>query len=244
MQRTIDLDGCVNFRDLGGYRSRDGRALRWRAVFRSDSLHDLSAADVAMLRDQMNLGTIVDLRTRWEIDADGRGPLGGEAVLYHHVPIFDEDPRAAPGSTQPDRPPLLELYKSWIDDRAERIGSAIEQVASAPAAAVFHCAAGKDRTGVIAAFLLGALDVPEETIVADYALSGERMAAIIERVSKMSGYEQTMSSVPRRSRGANAETMRALLGFVAERHGGIPRYLRSAGVSAETLRALRDRLLE
>ena len=75
MDRTIDLDGCVNFRDLGGYPTTGGRKLRWRVLFRSDALHALSAGDVDRLRDELRMTDIVDLRSTYELSNEGRGPL-------------------------------------------------------------------------------------------------------------------------------------------------------------------------
>src|SRR5512134_2861685 len=97
MNRTIDLTGCLNFRDLGGYPTVDGRTVRWRQVFRSDALHHLTPQDVARLRDELSLGEIIDLRSSAELQSEGRGPLVVEEMRFHHYPLFDGDaPKAAP----------------------------------------------------------------------------------------------------------------------------------------------------
>ena len=88
MNRRIDLDGCFNFRDLGGYPSEGGRKIRWRRLFRSDALHHLSAADADRVVDELLVGHIVDLRSTAELEAEGRGLLGQRGPRFHHVPLF------------------------------------------------------------------------------------------------------------------------------------------------------------
>src|SRR3954470_6229364 len=91
MTRTITLAGCLSFRDLGGYPTADGEMVRWRQVFRSDALHRLTAEDVAHLRDVIGLHDVIDLRSSAELEIDGRGPLGVQAMRFHHYPLFDND---------------------------------------------------------------------------------------------------------------------------------------------------------
>src|SRR5947209_1879179 len=89
MQRVIDLEGCLNFRDLGGYPTADGRTVRWQQVYRSDALHHLTPADVARVRAELRVTAIVDLRSTAELRGEGRGPLAGEPIGFHHLPLFD-----------------------------------------------------------------------------------------------------------------------------------------------------------
>jgi len=80
VHRRVDLEGCLNFRDLGGYPTADGRRIRWRRVYRSDALHHLTPADVARMRDELAIGTVMDLRSTPELRADGRGALADAPV--------------------------------------------------------------------------------------------------------------------------------------------------------------------
>src|SRR5438105_4998783 len=89
VQRRVDLEGCLNFRDLGGYPAGDDRRVRWRRVYRSDALHHLTPADVARMRDELAIGTVIDLRSTPEVRSDGRGALADAPVEFHHVPLFD-----------------------------------------------------------------------------------------------------------------------------------------------------------
>src|SRR5258708_5403005 len=87
--RFIDLDGCFNFRDLGGYPTRDGRVIRRGEIYRSDALHLLTSRDVARVRDDLRIGHVIDLRSTAEVESEGRGPLAQEPVQFHHLPLYD-----------------------------------------------------------------------------------------------------------------------------------------------------------
>src|SRR4030095_9146622 len=100
MERRVAAEGCLNCRDLGGYPTEAGGTLRWRQLFRADGLHALSARGVAMLRDEIGLGDIIDLRSSAELalaargggggpPPGGRGRRGGEPIRFHHLPLFD-----------------------------------------------------------------------------------------------------------------------------------------------------------
>ena len=102
MSARVDVEGCNNFRDLGGYPTRDGRRLRTGLLFRADGLHHLTPRGVATLRDELGVRDVVDLRSSGEIAMDGRGALEREArVRFHHLPLFDgeisSDWRRRPG---------------------------------------------------------------------------------------------------------------------------------------------------
>ncbi len=243
MNRAIDLDGCVNFRDLGGYPTRDGRTLRWRLLFRSDALHALSPEDVKRLRDDLSLSDIVDLRSTFELDNEGRGPLEREPIDFHHNPLFDGDPSAA-DRRRADEMSLGERYVGMMEHGHAKIVNAVRLLARAERGAVYHCAAGKDRTGVISAIVLGTLGVSDELIVADYALSGERIDEIIARVMSMKGYEETLKDMPEDTLHAKPESMEEVLAGVASRWGSMEEYLREGGLEADDVERLRAKCLE
>src|SRR5262245_16909903 len=90
MQRLIPLEGCLNFRDLGGYPLEDGRTVRGRRLFRSDALHCLTPAAVAQVRE-LGVRDVVDLRSTYELRSEGSGPLADAGLRHHHVPLFDGD---------------------------------------------------------------------------------------------------------------------------------------------------------
>jgi len=240
MDRTIDLAGCLNFRDLGGYPTDDGRTVRWRQVFRSDALHHLTRQDVTCLRDEIGLGTVIDLRSSGELSSEGRGPLAQESMGFHHLPLFENESRrsaAPPGN-------LGDLYVLMAEFAREPIGRVIATLAASDAPAVYHCAAGKDRTGVLSAVLLGILGVPDPVIVADYAATKENLDAIVERLMSTHGYQEMLSALPPDTMHAEPETMVGFLDTMRQRYGSMADYARAAGVPDAAIDGLRARLRE
>ena len=243
MRRVIELEGCLNFRDLGGYPTADGRRVRWRRLFRSDGLHVLTAADIRRLRDELQIGDVIDLRSSAELRIDGRGLLQREAIRFHHLPLFDganvsADREAAAALNLADRYFLLAEFAR------EAIARVVTVLAESSAPAVYHCAAGKDRTGVVSAVLLGALGVRDEVIVADYAATQENLDAIVARLMATEGYRSMLEALPPDTLHAEPATMIDLLTRIRERYGSMAQYLSAAGVPRETLERLAESTLE
>jgi protein-tyrosine phosphatase len=198
---------------------------------------------VGRFRDDLGLTDIVDLRSTIELQNEGRGPLEAEPIAFHHLPLFDghmnpPERRAAPSMT------LGERYIGMMERARDPIARVIERLAHAEGGAVYHCAAGKDRTGVISAVLLGALGVPNDLIIADYALSGENIDAIMERIMNMKGYADTLEKLPVDTMHAKPETMEAVLVSIDANYGSMSDYLRGVGVGDETLDRLRSKCLD
>jgi len=241
MSERIRLDGCLNFRDLGGYPTRAGRRVRTRQLFRSDALHLLSVRDISHLRDALRIGDIIDLRSSAELESEGRGALAREAIRFHHVPLFDgqvQGSRELPGDSS-----LADRYFLLAEFAKQPIARVIEIIASTDAPAVYHCAAGKDRTGVLSAILLALLEVADEVIVADYALSQENLDQIIDRLMGAEGYRTMLAALPPETLHALPETMSGFLERLHTAYDTVADYARSAGLSDTTLDRLRERLL-
>ena len=242
MQRRIALEGCLNFRDLGGYPTAAGRRVRWRRVFRSDGLHTVTDDDVRRLRDDLGLGDIIDLRSTAELRSEGRGPLAEQPIRFHHVPLFDGDvtvPRE-----QVEQIALADRYFLMAEYAGARIAAVIRTIAESDAPAVFHCAAGKDRTGVISAIILALLDVPDDVIVADYAATQENLAAITDRLMALDGYRRMLELLPPDTMHANPETMVGLLARLRAKYGAVGDYARAMGLDGGAVGRLRAALLE
>ncbi len=242
MSRLIPLEGCLNFRDLGGYPAASARIVRWRQVFRSDALHLLTPQDVDRLRDELRIRDVIDLRSSAEVRSEGQGPLADQDVRFHHVPLFDGEVRAE----DRDRAAQISLADRYVflaELAKERIGRVVTTVATAEAGAVFHCAAGKDRTGVISAILLGLLGVPDEVIVADYVATRENLDAIVERLNALEGYRTILATLPPDTMHADPETMLEFLERLRAAHGSFEDYAVAAGVTADAITTLRERLL-
>jgi protein-tyrosine phosphatase len=158
------------------------------------------------------------------------------------VPLFDGD--AVRGEDAKASITLADRYWLLAEYAKARIARVVTTLADAPGPAVYHCAAGKDRTGVISAILLGVLGVPDDVIVADYAATKENLAAIIERLMATRSYETVLSSLPADTLHAEAETMIAFLERIREHYGTMGAYAQAAGVPPDALEALRVRLVE
>ena len=248
-ERTLALPGGVNFRDVGGYRTADGRAVRWGQVYRAGSLADLTDADVAALAS-LGLRLVCDLRSPDELGrhADRLPPGAG----YVHRPILGEVGRLRRVVTlYRKRHRLQELleqiYHLMIDQNGPVIADVL-RLAADPAnrPLVIHCTAGKDRTGLTVALLLLALGVPEETVVADYTLSNHafdvlagRMRPEMARLYSFGFSEAQLQPLLL----AEARTLRGALAYIRRRYGSLDWYLQRAGLRDETLEALREELL-
>jgi protein-tyrosine phosphatase len=242
VQRHVELEGCHNFRDLGGYPTRAGRRLRWRLLFRSDGLHHLTPRDVVRIEAELGIGHVVDLRSSGEIAIDGRGRLADTEVRIHHLPLFD-----GAGTASADlgaRISLSDRYFLMTEHAKRPIARVLETLAEADAPAVYHCAAGKDRTGVVSAVLLGLLGVADELIVADYAATQQNLDAIIARLMASEGYQSMLENLPPDTLHAEPETMIALLARVRSKYGSMRGYVREIGVPDAAVERLEGRLLE
>jgi protein-tyrosine phosphatase len=239
-ERLLLLEGSVNFRDLGGWRTGTGRALRYGRLFRSDALHRLSGADLVRLRDEIGLRTQIDLRASHEVESEGRGPLASPPVAYHHLPFFDGV------RSESERPPgtLAEIYFAMLRFARRPIVRALETLAASPGACVFHCAAGKDRTGVLAAVVLGSLGVEDRDIVEDYAYTRRVLPRILERLRESDAYQHVFTELPPDTLHAEPSTMEALLGLARGEWGSLRGYALWAGASETVLARLEAELLE
>jgi protein-tyrosine phosphatase len=172
-RRHRRLEGLINFRDLGGLPAAGG-AIRPGRLFRSDSLAYATESDAAHLVKDLRLATVIDLRGEHEVTQLGRGPLAATRVDYVSAPITDVS-----GATD-----LVGHYVAMLDEKGDVLAGAIRLLArSSTLPAVFHCEAGCDRTGVLAAVVLSLLGVPDEVIAADYAATAAAMPQIHERVA-------------------------------------------------------------
>ncbi len=240
------FESLVNFRDLGGHTTANGRVTRRGVIFRADGVHRCTAPDVITLTT-LGVRRVVDLRTAHERLDDGSFDPRHPSIEYRHVPLLDDV--SGIGEIAHDEP-LVVSYLHMIESCSGRIVEAVNAVVGAPGPVVFHCTAGKDRTGVIAALLLRVAGVPNEAILADYALSGPAMQRLIawyvtNRPETSAPVQQPAPDDLRRQRlmGAEPAWMQTVLDAIERRHGGAERYLLSAGATPATLRELRVRLV-
>lgn len=239
LQRHLPLPGTYNLRDVGGYRTRDGRTTRWRTFWRADSLHRLPPEAQAVLLEH-GVRTVLDLRRSDELRAAPNVFAAATAVAYHHLSLLVDTP-PLPGLPQP----LVDTYRRMLDERQAQICETLRLLA-APGGlpAVVHCTAGKDRTGLIAALVLGLAGVPEETIVEDYTLSSRYLVGpFLEEIRQRAlarGYtwEQYQPLVR-----CPPEFMHATLQYLKGHYGGIEAYAHTIGLGHAQIAQLQGALV-
>ena len=230
--RRLDLPGVWNLRDVGGYPVAGGGQIRWRTLLRSDALHQLDGTGLAALRG-LGLRTIVDLRTLPEAEM-APSAVAGLPARTTHISLLGGDLESLPLE-------LAAIYRYLIDERGPAIAEAIK-VLSEPDAmpAMVHCSAGKDRTGVVCALVLAAVGVPDEYIVADYALSSvyldPQRTPAIGRLQASTGLGD---EVTRALLGSPPALILDVLDRVRGRAGSAGGYLREHGLTEADLARLR-----
>ncbi|AYY11397.1 tyrosine-protein phosphatase [Actinobacteria bacterium YIM 96077] len=260
--RWVDLVGAVNVRDLGGLPTEDGAVTRFGQILRADNLQDLTSSDVSHLLDVLRLTDVIDLRSSAEIALEGPGPLTREpSVTIHHLGMLAEPENQggvddvdgdavlpwAQGEDSDEQRPWLppgEFYFMTLKQRPDAVLAALRVMASSPGAALVHCAAGKDRTGVLVALTLTAVGVPREAIVEDYAMSNTRIERIVDRLRRTPTYADDLNSRPMSSHYALPETMNDFLTLADEHFGGLTAWLESHGWTSDDTDALRARLVD
>ena len=246
--RDLHWDGCLNVRDLGGHMTEDGGETRFRAVVRADSVHQLTDAGWQAAVDY-GVRTVVDLRADEELEAD---PPRDLPITVLHVP-FMEDNAAAFAEVEAVARDAAEaaadlaartrdVYLIFLEHFKHNVAAAMRAVARAPeGVVVVHCVGGKDRTGLLVAFLLHLAGVDSERIAADYALSEERLRPRHETWIAEAETDAERERL-RRVTQAPAASMVGVFAKLEERYGGVENYLRSAGLTDDELELARGRL--
>jgi protein tyrosine/serine phosphatase len=246
--RDLVWDGCLNVRDLGGLPTRDGGETRFGAIVRADSVRQLSPEGWHALAEH-GVRTVIDLRSDHELVDD---PPADARVRVVQVPFMQASEReweeieaeieavvaAAPDIATTTR----DVYLVFLDHFEANLAAAVRAVAEAPdGGVVVHCAGGKDRTGILVAFMLDLAGVDAKTVAADYALSEQRLRPRHEKWFAAAETEEELERL-RRVAQTPAESMSGLLAELQRRHGSVAAFLRSIGVSDDDLERLRARL--
>jgi protein tyrosine/serine phosphatase len=267
--RWVRLDGTTNTRDLGGLPTTDGGRTAAGRVLRSDNLQTLSEDDVRRLVREIGLREVIDLRTTAEILLEGWGPLREvPEVAHRHFSLLpergrrtdvfavEEDepldlpegwaesllPRQAPAHDEGE-PPAVRSYLGYLADRPEAVVGALRALAEpAPGATVVHCAAGKDRTGVVVALALAVAGVGHEEIVRDYAMTADVIEDLVAKLAASPTYAEDMERRDVASHTPRADTMDRLLALLDERFDGPVGWLNEHGFGPEEQERLRARL--
>jgi protein-tyrosine phosphatase len=246
-RRLIALEAVHNFRDLGGYPAAGGRTTKWRTLFRSDGLYRLRGANDMSRVMQLGLKSVIDLRTEREQREQGIFPIDDIEVNFHHLSIVDVTWSDTETPEFDDEVEFLVWgYRDMLEIGSSRFADAMHVLAQTESLpAVFHCAAGKDRTGVLAALLLSSLGVEDAHICADYGLTQDAMQRTIAW-SKVHRPElaERYASIPKAYLAADPRAMQIILAELAQQHGSVRNYVREIGVADATVEVLGNLLLE
>jgi protein-tyrosine phosphatase len=245
-ERWIELEGAVN-----------ARAVVPGALLRSDNLQSLTERDIELLIDDHALELVVDLRTDVEAVSEGPGPLvDDERVRISHHSLYPDSPGGTDVDISTINPwrlphddefanerPAVRAYLSYLKRRPDSVIAAVRAIAAADGAVLVHCAAGKDRTGVIVAIALDAVGIDRPLIVRDYVASAARIEGILERLRGSDTYREGLEGQRPADIAPVAGTMERFLEIVDEAYGGSAAWLRDNGLSEDDLMLLARRLL-
>jgi protein-tyrosine phosphatase len=244
--RWLALDGAVN-----------ARVVVPGALLRSDNLQDLSDRDLQTLVEEQHLKVVLDLRTEIEITSEGPGPMAGEPrVRIDHRSLYpqmgntdlDLDGETInpwgnlPGDDHDrDESPVVRAYLRYLRRRPDSVAESVRTIAATDGAVLVHCAAGKDRTGVVVALAMDAVGVDRELIVSDYLATAERIEAIMERLLSSSTYRDELSGDAQKHAPLPG-TMERVLELIDEQYGGAVAFLKANGLSDDDLALLYRRI--
>jgi protein-tyrosine phosphatase len=238
---AVDLEGAYNIRDLGGLRTRDKRLTRHGLIYRGDSLDQITPADAKILFNELDIGAVVDLRTqaeteltdpvlpaqryRFSVLAEGR--LGRE-------PFPSDDPAE-----------LAKVYLNNIEGGRGAVKSTFEVIAANLEAGVptlFHCAAGRDRTGIMAALLLDLVGVTFGEIARDYVQSNRNARRVTQRLAENPLYANHEAHM-REIILLHEQTILGFLRLLQAQDGGSRQFCLDCGLSEDTIEVLCDRFV-
>ena len=242
-ERHIWLEGCFNFRDLGGYTTNNGATLRWRRLFRSGEVSLMTSQDADTARVALGIRTVVDLRKPSAARDAEQGPLTQPPVRHQNVPISSLDEFVV----ETGWPASIEeqyLIVLRHPEAGQRIGQAISCIAEGlPEPVVFHCLSGKDRTGLVAMVLLGSLGVLDELIADDFVLTQLDMERILNRHRLDPELLRILDSVPEWSFQAPPNAIKIVLATLKSEFGSIRGYAAAQGVGELVFERLENTLL-
>ncbi len=237
---TPQFQQLFNFRDLGGHATRDGRRVRTGLLFRSAALSDATDTDLEALAQALRIGTLIDLRTSRET-AQARSLAAWPGRLLQ-LELYEQAGPWAPAAT------LGPGYVAMLQQPA--IGARLVELLDLIAAndtlpAVFFCSMGKDRTGLVAAALLGSLGVSSTAIANDYVRTTAALDALFAFRSRQPGSRvaDQLRSIPNLM-GAPRDAIETVLDFVQSEHGSMRNYLQAQGATPTLFQTLEERLLE
>jgi protein tyrosine/serine phosphatase len=242
--RELSIDGMANVRDLGGLITRDGMTVKAGVVVRGDNPKGMTEQGHIDLMALVGPRTVIDLRIEVEVEHDGY-TLKDESVTVVNFPML---PLSGVTQEQVDAGAfdnLVDDYMGQLEINGDSVLGALRIIASSDQhPVVYHCTAGKDRTGIVTAMLLDILGVEHETIAADYHLTTANMAPIIERIRNAPVYKENgLATAPAWIFSSDPETMLAFLERMTAKYGSAEGWALQQGLTQAEIDSIREHLL-
>jgi len=244
--RQITFESLANFRDLGGYRTYNGRTVAWRRLFRCGDLRHMTQSDFKKLKEEIKLATVIDLRSAQEIERHGVGLVSEADVRYHSVPFIAGTSRAEDEKLFRQCKNMGEFYLHIVRHKnfGGQIIAALEIIAERENhPLVFYCAVGKDRTGILASMLLSVIGVQDADIIEDYSLSGPYMEKLLQLINSHPKMAEGAKPLPDYFWEATPESMELFLTTLRKEYGSITGYLEFVGCQPSLVKRLERALL-
>jgi protein-tyrosine phosphatase len=242
IDRTIAIEVAYNVRHIGGYLTRDGRRTS-EGIIRAASLHNLTPGGVGTLA-ALGVQTVVDLRSAEERRLMPTPALGA-AIAHVTAAVIDID--ASPAAFAENFVGYAPIYERFLETGRDAYRSLFATVAASDGGVLFHCAAGKDRTGVAAALLLEIAGVADDDIVADYSCSERLLQDAFKDWKPTEEQRARAETLDAETRAklllSEPEYIASTLGYVRQRWGSAAGYMSHAGLDDATISRLRERLL-
>ena len=241
---TIEFERIVNFRDLGGCTTAEGRRVRSGTIFRSATLSFASPNDLLALRF-LGIRSVLDLRTTAELERNGSADVDRIGADLHHLPILTEVWDSAAFDLGIDAVQFLSArYDELLENNGVAIAKAVLAIVDTNGPVLLHCTAGKDRTGVLAALMLACAGVPDAVIADEYARSASAMPDLVRLIENHAPkFAGAFSSQPAAFLAAPREAMLGTLTALRWNHGGAAAFLVGNGLPESSLQRLRCRLV-
>jgi protein-tyrosine phosphatase len=244
--RHLPFEVILNFRDLGGYKTKDGRTIAWRRLFRSADFRNITENDLIRLKE-LGLKSVIDLRSSGERETRQNEFLNENGIQYFSIPFLSADKKRNSEEKKPDKIKNMgEFYLLLVKQKTfmKRLKEALKIIAKPENhPVVFHCAIGKDRTGVLAAIILSILGVEDSDIIQDYYLTSNFMKELNQRIDNDPHYSGLPKDLPSFFLKAAPESMVTFLSKLKQEYGSVNNYLKSHGIRGSLIKRLNDVLL-
>lgn len=243
--QKLHIEGTYNIRDLGGYTAKDGKTTKAGILIRSGNLDNLPQASQQHLIDY-GVRTIVDLRDEWEQRHYPNVFTEASQVTYHNVPLLGDalSNNEAWYAVKDDYVELHELYTKYLEWHQPQIAKIITTIADADSVTLFHCHAGKDRTGIITALLLSAVGISDTAIAQDYSLSSGAIAHLVAEWRKYNLNDERDIAQFERDVSSKPKTIMSMMAYINQTYNTTTAYLHSCGVLDSMLTKLHQKFLE